>query len=174
MPAKGPTPDPTKGSAAAKTVGGAALTAAASTAAGLLSDPKVREQLIEFGAGLTDSVRARATARRAARSDDADVGPRSHALRQRRLERRADKLSGNLELLLLAPGEESTDALAQVAEVVGRVRLSLAVANNLPLRRRVAAQREIATVLARLENAVLAATMPDDDELSPRGSTPDG
>jgi hypothetical protein len=168
MPPQGTPPRPGKGPATAKTVGGAALTAAASTAAGLLSDPKVREQLLEFGAGLTDTVRTRAAERKAARTDGDDAGPRSHALRQRRLEHRADKLAGNVGLLVQAPGQESTDALERVAEVVGRVRLALAVANNLPLRRRIAAQREIATVLAKLENAVLDATMPDDGVLPPR------
>lgn len=167
MPAQGTPSDPPKRSDTAKDVGGKALAAAAATAAGLLSDPKVREQLLEFGAGLTDTVRSRAAARRAARAGGAqhDSGPRSHVLRQRRLEHRADKLSENLELLRLAPGDESSDALARVAEVVGRVRLALTVANNLPLRRRVAAQREIALVLTKLEHAVLTATMPDDAEL---------
>lgn len=146
--------------------GAAVLKAAALAAVGALADPRVRQQLIEFGAGLNDSVRARKSARRAARSNGQpaeEAGPRSHALRQRRLEHRADRLSENLELLRLSSGEESAAALTSVSEVVGRVRLALAVANNLPLRRRIAAQREIAEVLETLEAAVLRAAMPGEE-----------
>lgn len=124
----------------------------------------MRQQLIEFGASLTDSVRARSQARRAAHAGEGDAtdGPQSHALRQRRLERRADRLSENLELLRQASGHESTAAVDSMVDVVGRLRLALAVANNLPLRRRLVAQREIAATLDTLEQAVLSATMPAD------------
>ena len=146
-----------------------ALVEAANRAIKVLSDPQVRQQLIDFGSDLSDSVRARNEARKAAHPADAadrEAGPRSHALRQRRLERRADRLSENLELLRLAPGAESAAALESVSEVVGRIRLALAIANNLPLRRRVQAQREIAVTLTQLEEAVLEATMPRSDEPS--------
>jgi len=166
--------------AAAKVATVAALAPAAKAAVDLLGDPKVREQLVTFGANLTDSVKARTTARAAARAaareagDATDPATRSHALRQRRLEQRADKLSGNVELLRLAPGDESTQAMTRIAEVIGRVRLALAVANNLPLRRRITAQRDIAAVLTKLEDAVLSATMPGDGEVGTRTDDLDG
>ena len=167
--AKRPVPKSSKGSRSkTPSAAGAALGVAASKAADLLADPQVRQQLLEFGGSLTDSVRARAEARRAASPQgpgEAGNGPRSHALRQRRLEKRADKLSENLELLRQATGEESAAALGSMADVVGRLRLALAVANNLPLRRRVGAQGEIATALDTLEQAVLSATMPEDAAL---------
>ncbi len=166
---------------AAKVATVAALAPAAKAAVDLLGDPKVREQLVMFGSNLTDSVKARGTARAAARAaaragagDSTEPAARSHALRQRRLEQRADKLSGNVELLRLAPGDESTEAMTSIAEVIGRIRLALAVANNLPLRRRIAAQRDIAAVLTKLENAVLSATMPDDSEVPTPTEHPDG
>lgn len=168
QPSKGPAKKrPKLGSPAG--INADALIAAANGAIKVLSDPKVRQQLIDFGSGLSDSVRARNEARRAAHAADAgekDAGPRPHVLRQRRLERRADRLSENLELLRLAPGPESAAALKSVSEVVGRIRLALAIANNLPLRRRVQAQREIAVTLTRLEEAVLEATMPSTEEPS--------
>lgn len=153
---------------------GPALATAASKAAGLLSQPEVREQLVEFGKGLNKEVWARVEARRAARPQkDGSDGPRSHSLRQQRLEKRADRLSENLELLREATGEESTAAVDSMADVVARLRLALAVANNLPLRRRVSAQNEIAAALDTLERAVLSATMPEDAGL-PQGTAENG
>jgi hypothetical protein len=78
-----------------------------------------------------------------------------------------------LELLRQATGQESAAAVDSMVDVVGRLRLALAVANNLPLRRRLSAQSEIATALDTLERAVLSATMPEDAAL-PEGTVPTG
>jgi hypothetical protein len=146
---------------------------AAVIAAGWLNDPRVRAQLFEMGATLTDKVRARSAGRGSGSGrptdriietslSSTDGDHLTWALRQRRLENRADKLAETVEMLRGAPGEATAEALDEVGSVIGRVRLSLAVTKNLPLRRRVTAQREIAAVLGKLEDAVLSATMPTD------------
>lgn len=145
----------------------AGLAEAAAMAATWLKQPEVQAQLMDVGMNLAAKLKAQSAGRASTRSHlrvagaEKSAGPRRSlpaVTPQRRLERRADRLVATVELLRSAQGEESSEALDQVEVVIGRVRLALAVAQNLPTRRRIAKQREIARALRQVEGALSAAT----------------
>lgn len=140
---------------------------AVAVAAEWLRNPEVQAQLLDVGMGFADKFKARSAggasdtrSKRVGRGDAAGTSTRSFPAvsPQRRLERNTDKLAATVAMLRSAQGEASNEALDQVDIVIGRVRLSLAVARNLPARRRKARQREIAVALRQVEDALMVAT----------------
>lgn len=151
-----------------KGLGAQGLMEAVAIAAEWLKNPEVQAQLLDVGMGFADKFKARpagdpsnADSKRIARKRaPSGAAPRSlpAVAPQRRLERSTDKLAATVAMLRSAQGEASSEALDQVDIVIGRVRLALAVAKNLPARRRISRQREIAVALRQVEDALMVAT----------------
>lgn len=156
------------GGGAAKGSGTQGLMDAVALAAQWLKNPEVQAQLLDVGMGLADKFKARAAGRPSGARPGGVVSERDGSRApvrslpalspQRRLERNTDNLAATVEMLRSAQGEASSEALDQVEIVIGRVRLALAVAKNLPARRRISRQREIAAALRQVEDALMVAT----------------
>lgn len=157
-----------KGAGGAQGVGNQGLADAAMAAAKWLKNPEVQTQLLDVGMRLADKFKERAAERQSNSSSRRSPGkgdparwfqPALPAVSpQRRLERNTDKLADTVQLLRSAQGAASNEALDQVDVVIARVRLALAVAKNLPARRRISRHREIAAALRQVEEALTAAT----------------
>lgn len=150
-----------------------ALKAAVATAATLLQRPEVREQLVGVGQNLAERLRARSstgTVHRASPSRSTPGGdgtpgggiPLPALTPHQRLERRTEKLASIVELLRANTTTQRVAALDQIDAVIEQVRLSLAVAKNLPARRRLASHREIGSALTSIEKELAKATSPTD------------
>ncbi len=157
-----------KGAGGARGAGGQGLADAAAVATKWLMNPEVQAQLLDVGMRLADKVKERTAERQSKISSRRSPSKGDPARRfqpalpavspQRRLERNTDKLADTVTLLRSAQGAASNEALDQVDVVIARVRLALAVAKNLPARRRISRQREIAAALRQVEDALTAAT----------------
>jgi len=157
-----------KGAGGARGAGGQGLADAAAVATKWLMNPEVQAQLLDVGIRLADKVKERTAERQSKISSRRSPSKGDSARRlqpalpavspQRRLERNTDKLADTVTLLRSAQGAASNEALDQVDVVIARVRLALAVAKNLPARRRISRHREIAAALRQVEDALTAAT----------------
>ncbi|CAN5685732.1 hypothetical protein BH10ACT3_BH10ACT3_20450 [soil metagenome] len=137
----------------------------------MLQDPETREQLMAAGAGLAAQLRAWNADRTSssgsgpaqpgvpATSTSGSRGLPTPAFGQERLERRTAKLGETLALLRGVSDPAAAPTLDEVDVAISRIRLSLAVAKNLPVVKRTRAQREINRSLSELEDAVMQAAM---------------
>lgn len=144
----------------------ALLMTAAAGAIKLLADPEVRTQIVDVANSARDSIaefsrRKTEKARLRPRSgDDASEPGRGvgGAVRskfgQGKLELRVDRLEDSVGLLRAAAPPEAEAALANVAAVLDQARLALAVAGNLPFKKRQSARREVANVVDDLESSI--------------------
>lgn len=159
---------PRTGAGGAQGAGNQGLADAAAVAAKWLKNPEVQAQLLDVGMRLAEKVKERAAERQERSRSRRSPGKGDSARQfqpalpavspQRRLERNTDRLADTVQLLRSAQGTASNEALDQVDVVIARVRLALAVAKNLPARRRISRHREIAAALRQVEDALTAAT----------------
>ncbi len=146
-----------------------ALAAATAQAVRMLQDPEIRAQVVLAGSDLAARIRLWNEDRRAAGIYSAsdlpveDLGGRPSSaipvLGQERLERRVEKLSATLDMLRPETGATGSAFLDKVYQALNQIRLSLAVAKNLPLVKRKKAHREISKMLSELETAVMDAAL---------------
>ncbi len=146
-----------------------ALAAATAQAIRMLQDPETRAQLVLAGSDLAQRIRLWNEDRRSAGVYSAsdlpveDLGRSSASaipvLGQERLERRVEKLSATLDMLRPETGASGSAFLDKVYQALNQIRLSLAVAKNLPLVERKKAHRESSKMLSELETAVMDAAL---------------
>ncbi|MSY78094.1 MAG: hypothetical protein F2694_00455 [Actinobacteria bacterium] len=146
-----------------------ALAAATAQAVRMLQDPETRAQLLIAGNDLAARMRQWNDDRRSSGVYSPSDLPAEHAtsgynsalpaVGQERLERRVEKLSATLDMLRPETGASGTAFLDKVYQALNQIRLSLAVAKNLPLVKRKKAHREISKKLSDLETAVMDAAL---------------
>lgn len=145
------------------------MSVAAASAIAALRDPDVREQIVRAGSGVAQQVRRWNDERRADGSSPGAISVDSMpgdaaasrrvpvvipAVEQRRLEKRAARLSDTVAQLRSATGPRVATTFDEMDVAISRVALTLSVAKNLPRRRRLEALDEVTTVLSGMENAV--------------------
>lgn len=146
-----------------------ALAAATAQAVRMLQDPETRAQLLIAGNEFAARVREWNEDRKAggayspsdlpAQSLDRGYSSALPAVGHERLQRRVEKLTDTLDMLRPETGASGAAFLDTVDQALNQIRLSLAVAKNLPLVKRKKAQREINKKLSELETAVMTAAL---------------
>lgn len=153
----------------------ALLQSAARKAIALLDNPHVQEQIaraLAEGINTVKDAQKRRSEQRQVKSqtghparvdESASRSPRrsvSARFGNKKLERRVQNLSDNIELLEGSVDPEAAEALDEAEAVVARLKVAVAMARNLPIGKRQKAHWEIDSVLDELERAVFHSAMP--------------
>lgn len=152
--------------------GNEVLVAAALAAIKLIQEPKVQDQIAQACAAAADGFKNMKERRAERREPDADLETdapegagrsRMSSIKSpfgnKKMERRVQNLSENVNLLRGFVGPEAEYALAEVDSVVNRLQVAVVMAGNLPMGKRQRAHWEIDSVLDKLEKAVFASVM---------------